>query len=85
MAYNMEREGVFNEWCDFQESIEDHLESINVLRGIVQNPVNISEDQIKEWREVAFKNWVKFEKFSIEFKGLVAKTLNHLRSEKNNE
>lgn len=59
------------------------MSDIESLSGIVQNDINIPEEQIKEWREIALICYTKWNEISSsygeDFKELVKKTLNNLR------
>ena len=46
---------------------------IQTLGNIVQNQVSVTEGQVKEWRDVAYKNW-------MEYSNLVKRTLECVRS-----
>lgn len=59
-------EELFKEWEHLSRKIES-------LRGIIQNPVPVSESEIKEWREVAYKNW-------MDYSDLVKRTLECVRA-----
>jgi len=78
-----EREQLFHEWKNISENINDILFVIERLAGIVQNDINIPEEQIKQWREDAFKCYTYWNKeafnFSERIKELAGKTLTHLR------
>lgn len=63
-----EYEKLFDKWGDLGEKVYS-------LQGIVQNPVEIPEEQIKEWRDIAAKLW-------LEFRDLTEVTLHELRKNK---
>ena len=60
-----ERRGLFNEW-------QALFHKIRSLSGILQNSGTLSEQQIKEWRDLAFINWNALRE-------LTGETLNYLR------
>jgi len=63
-----EYEKLFDKWGDLGEKVYS-------LQGIVQNPVEIPEEQIKEWGDIAAKLW-------LEFRDLTEVTLHELRKNK---
>lgn len=85
-SYLKEREELFNEWKNFTKRFYNVFMTISHLKEIVQNPGNIDEKSVKEWREISLNNWVTFkevaEQFLIDYKDLTKRTLDHVRVKK---
>lgn len=79
-------EQLFNNWRNFsKEYLKEFLHNVEDLAGIVQNPMNYSEEQIEEWRNRALACYNKWNEITVkykdDFRGLVKETLDHLRSQ----